>query len=109
MYYQVDDMNEERKMSRSDKILEAKSAFVPGGQSTYTRRTQDTVSERKKHSFGLLRMLVAGMLFLILISAFHFNVSYHGFDKEYVKEALADNSQWEKLVKQVSQVMKHIQ
>lgn len=106
--YQVENISEERKISRSDKILEAKSAFTPGGQSTYNRRAQDTFSERKKHSFGLFRMLMAGMLFLVLISAFHFNFSYHGFNKEYVKEVLADNSQWEKLVNQVSQVMKFI-
>lgn len=106
---QTDDYSEERIVSRSDKIQEAKSAFLPSAKSVYVRRNQGIDAEEKKHSFGLFRMLMAGMLFLILVLAFHFNFSYHGFNKEYVEELLADNSRWEAIVNQVSEVMKNMQ
>ncbi|MDD7402748.1 MAG: hypothetical protein SO170_00810 [Butyribacter sp.] len=104
--YQSENMTEENKMSRADKVMQAKTAFLPGAQASHARRTQNTHAEKKKHSFGLLRMLVAGMLFLLLLTAFHFDISYQKFDREYVKELLADDSKWEKLVNQVTEVMK---
>lgn len=110
-------------MSRSDRILEAKSAF---GQNTgrnargyYSRgsefsglssdRRELVSQEEGKHHFGMLRMVIAGMLFFVLVLAFHFQVSYYGFNKEFVQKALADESHWNSIVNQVTQVMNTIQ
>lgn len=106
---QTDDYREERIISRSDKIQDAKSAFLPSAMPVYSGRNQGINAEGKKHSLGLFRMLMAGMLFLILVLAFHFNFSYHGFNKEYVEKLLADNRRWEAIVNQVSEVMKAMQ
>lgn len=112
----------ERTMSRSDRILEAKSAFAQReGRNTrgYTRGNdfsgtysvpKETLPrEEGKHHFGMLRMVIAGMLFFVLVTAFHFQVSYYGFNKESVQELLADESHWNSLVNQVVQVMNTIQ
>lgn len=112
----------ERRVSRSDKILEAKSAF---GQETgrYTggyHRNSRVPSEHRdgnvplsdreeRHHFGMLRMVIAGMLFFVLVIAFHFQVSYYGFNKENVKKALADESRWNSLVEQAAEVMNTFQ
>lgn len=109
-------------MSRSDRILEAKSAF---GQNTgryargYSRgsefsglssdRREPVPQKEGKYHFGMLRMVIAGMLFFVLVLAFHFQVSYYGFNKEYVQKALADESHWNSIVNQVTQVMNTIQ
>jgi hypothetical protein len=90
----------EREMSRSEKVLEAKSAF---GQKADRDRTAPEGQE--KHHFGMIRMVIAGMLFFVLVMSFHFQVSSHGFNRESVKKLLADESHWELLVGKVQQVM----
>ena len=62
--------------------------------------------EEGRHHFGMLRMVIAGMLFFVLVFSFHFEISYKGYDKSYVEQVLSDNSKWESLVNQVTQVMK---
>lgn len=122
MMYGYENERSERPMSRSDKIMEAKSAF---GQNTvghtrgYSRgndflerypASKDTASRQQgKHHFGMLRMVIAGMLFLVLVTAFHFQVSYSGFNKEYLQTVLEDQSHWNHLVDRVTQVMSTIQ
>ncbi len=106
---QREQMDEGKPISRAEKILEAKSAFLPGAQKRYKKERQKTDGSEKRHSFFLFRMLAAGALFLLLISAFHFNLSYHGWNKNFVKETLSDGSRWDELVNQVSAVIKQIE
>lgn len=126
---------EERQVSRAEKIQQAKSAFTHGTSpsrgitSGYGRQEmsggfnesrRDTVPlrygitsgseenlnmEEGRHHFGMLRMVTAGVLFFVLLLAFHFGVSYKGYDRAYVEQVLSDNSHWESLVNQVTQVM----
>lgn len=112
----------ERGISRSDKILEAKSAFgqetgrYAGGyyrnnrSSSVHRDGKEPLPDREeRHRFGMLRMVIAGVLFFVLVTAFHFQVSYYGFNKESVKKALADESRWNSLVEQAAEVMNTFQ
>ncbi|RKI40215.1 hypothetical protein D7V86_04465 [bacterium D16-51] len=114
---QYDEEVAERAVSRQDKILEAKSAFgqdvrYAGGYHrnnrvppAYPDRKETLSDGEERHHFGMLRMVIAGVLFFILVTAFHFQVSYYGFNKENVKKALADESRWNSLVEQAEQVM----
>ena len=108
----------EHAVSRSDRILEAKSAFgqevgrYAGGYhrnsrvpAAYPDRKETLPDGEERHHFGMLRMVIAGMLFFILVTAFDFQVSYYGFNKESVKKALADETYWNSLVEQAEQVM----
>lgn len=125
---------EERQMSRSEKIQLAKSAFTQGSGrntgSSYSRlgttrgaydneidrssfrygvtsgSEADLSLEEGRHHFGMLRMVIAGMLFFVLVLSFHFKLSYKEYDKSYVEQMLSDGSQWESLINQVTQVMK---
>ena len=111
----------ERRVSRSDKILEAKSAFgqeagrYTGGYHRSSRVPAHhdgnvPLSDREeRHHFGMLRMVIAGVLFFVLVTAFHFQVSYYGFNKENVKKVLADESRWNSLVEQAAEVMNTFQ
>ena len=47
--------------SRSEKIQEARRAFSDGSSEEYL------ATNEKKHPFGLIRLMAAGMLFLILM------------------------------------------
>lgn len=93
--------------SRSEKIIEAKRAFSAGSvshsfnNSSYNNYGKDEylVTNEKKHSSGLARLMVAGMLFLILGIAFYNNFSYNGFDKDYVLECLNRSDGWNTIVK----------
>ncbi len=109
-------------MSRSEKILAARSAFGQDGQGHSARGALRTVPSAEKkeipgkeipkkdgHYFGIIRMLAAGMAFLALIVAFHFQVSYQGFDRESVEKVLSDDSHWNLLVDEVSETMRYLQ
>ncbi len=56
---------------------------------------------RIERRFLLLRWMTAGMLFLLLASAFYFDFSYQGFDKEYVEGWLKNDELWEKAVTEI--------
>lgn len=141
---------EERPLSRSEKIREAKSAFLQNSgkntgrgfvrdtyirnnvydkntpvRSSYSRngygredssirmgvtdgRGEQLLLEKRKHHFGMLRMVIAGVLFFVLVLSFHFKFSYQGYDQAYVEQVLSEDGHWESLVKQVTQVMKQI-
>lgn len=88
--------------SRSEKISEARRAFAEYPQSL--REEERTVDAPEKHPFGLLRLMAAGMLFLILGIAFYNNFSYNGFDKNYVMDYLNKSDYWDSIVKNAGEV-----
>lgn len=108
MDYNGYDRREERQISRSEKIRLAKSSFTPGAgrERSFVNSQEDSCLEEGGHRFGILRMVTAGVLFFVLVLSFHLNLSYKEYDKEYVKQVLSDDSHWESLVNQVTQVMK---
>lgn len=83
--------------SRAEKISEARRAFRQPYQSF--RDDEITAADEKGHPFGLLRLMAAGMLFLILGIALYNNFSYNGFDKDYVIERLNKSEYWDSIVK----------
>lgn len=101
--YQYDMHQEEVPVkSRSEKISEARRAFAEHPQSLRSEeRTEDV---RERHPFGLLRLMAAGMLFLILGIAFYNNFSYNGFDKDYVMDYLNKSDYWDSIVKNAGEV-----
>lgn len=96
--------------SRSEKILEARRAFSDGGSGrnygNYNSHYNDEylATNEKKHPFGLIRLMAAGMLFLILGIALYNNFSYEGFDKEYVMECLDRSGYWDTIVKGAGEI-----
>lgn len=107
----------EQFSSRQQRVLEAKAAFHPN--SSYSRqagsvsrdiqqnRFASEVTEgdlQKKHTFRLLRIMTAGMLFFVLVIAFSNGFSYHGFDQAYVQAKLDDETTWNRLEKQVQKI-----
>ncbi|MCX4328123.1 MAG: hypothetical protein OSJ45_12640 [Lachnospiraceae bacterium] len=101
--YGREDTSSLPQQSRSEKILEARRAFASGGSShNYgcqgSYKDEYLVTNEKKHPFGLIRIMAAGMLFLILGIAFYNNFSYNGFDKDYVLECLERSGYWDKIV-----------
>ena len=105
------DMNRELPVkSRSEKILEARRAFSDGsGGRNYNSSNSHYNDEylatnEKKHPFGLIRLMAAGMLFLILGIALYNNFSYECFDKEYVMECLDRSGYWDTIVKGAGEI-----
>lgn len=97
--------------SRSEKIIEAKRAFAAGNNSrNYNNSNYNSykdeylITNEKKHSFGIIRLMAAGMLFLILGVAFYNNFSYNGFDKDYVLECLERSGYWDTIVKSAGEI-----
>ena len=112
--------NMEPKKSREEKIREAKLSFQPSSFRTESGRTAFSgftdrdeefsggFPEQKKH-YGLYRFVSAVLLFFMLITAFHFQFSYHGWNREKIEQVLSDDSHYQKLVKQAEMVMKRIE
>ncbi len=96
--------------SRSEKIQEARRAFSDGSNghnySSYNSHYKEEylATNEKKHPFGLIRLMAAGMLFLILGIALYNNFSYNGFDKEYVMECLDRSGYWDTIVKGAGEI-----
>ncbi|MCD7825753.1 MAG: hypothetical protein LUH14_07330 [Clostridiaceae bacterium] len=101
-------------VSRSDKVREAKAAFgtASGGGRSFpegsTAQNQKKYRKEKEIPFGMIRMLAAGVLFLMLLLFCHYDVSYHGMERSSIENALSDDSHWQELVHQARQVMKQI-
>lgn len=119
MYEQENEITE-RRLSRSDKILVAKSAFTQNKPVTLKAEyiksdleTNDTKREmspvKKKHHFGMVRMVTAGVLFFLLIAAFHFQITTDSFNREAIEQALSDETHWNELVQYAVQVIGTIQ
>lgn len=128
MYYD-DEGTVNQGKSRAERIREAKAAFeepvrgsrgragsVSGrgtinsysgkrGYGDFTEGEEEGFKEEKGIPFGMLRMLAAGVLFLALVAAFHYDVSWQGFDKAYVQKQMAEHGRWDALVNQVSAVL----
>lgn len=107
----------EQFSSRQQRVLEAKAAFHPN--SSYSREAGNLSRERqqnrftvemteeelqRKHTFRLLRIMTAGMLFFVLVIAFSNGFSYHGFNQDYVQKKLDDETTWNRLEKQVQKI-----
>lgn len=92
--------------SRSEKISEARRAFAENSSSFRDEEQTDDV--QKKHPFGLLRLMAAGMLFLILGIAIYNNFSYNGFDKDYIVEYLNKSDYWDSIVRNAGDVANKI-
>lgn len=108
MYEEKDMLNDgQTTTSRSEKILEAKSSFYATQASAAGKRNDHNSPKRGGHPFGMIRMLMAGMLFLILVTAFHFQVSYGFLNKDNIEMILSDDSHWRALVEEVSEVIKY--
>lgn len=104
--------------SRQQRVMEAKEAF--GGSNSYSQsQTNFSTDSRyresfadledgdeihKRHTFRLLRIMAAGMLFFVLVVAFSTGFSYHGFNQAYVQEKLNDETTWNRMEKQVQKV-----
>lgn len=107
---------QEEFISRQQKIVAAKEAFQGKQTLKYSYGNEDDTSVeqmdwkntseelQKKHTFRLLRMMAAGMLFLLLVFAFQNGFSYHGFNQEYVQEKLNDETTWNWLKEQVKEL-----
>lgn len=95
--------------SRSERLMEAKRAFAGGtSDRQYRIENEETTTNEKRHPFGMLRLMAAGMLFLILGIAFYNNFSYKGFDKEYVLECLEKSEYWDSIVENVGDMAKSV-
>lgn len=104
-----EDVSSMPHQSRSEKIIEARRAFASDGSShNYNAhnsyKDEYLVTNEKKHPFGLIRIMAAGVLFLILGIAFYNNFSYNGFDKEYVLECLERSGYWDTIVKGAGEI-----
>jgi len=125
---------EERPVSRSEKIREAKFAFSQNagrnagrgyGRDIYARNhygregeqvkpgTTDVWGEQPdfeggRNHYGIIRMVTAGVLFFVLILSFHLKLSYQGFDRAYVEQVLSEDGHLEGIVKQAAEVMKQV-
>ncbi len=113
MNYDKDKRIPEPAMSRSDKILEAKRAFMenaPGGRgsSAWNGAGRKKETGEKQIPYGMLRMLFAGALFLALLLFCHYDVSYQGLSRETIEKALADDSHWQMLVDQTAQAIRQV-
>lgn len=103
----------EEFISRQQRIAAAKEAFQGHYpiSNAYRSSNEDGIEQadwknpteesQKKHTFRLLRMMAAGMLFLLLVFAFQNGFSYRGFNQEYVQEMLNDETTWNRLQEQV--------
>ena len=131
MYYDVEDTVNQGK-SRAERVREAKAAFEEpvrgsrgrvrpaagrgisngyGSQGNYSdsilREDEGDFEAERGIPFGMLRMLAAGVLFLALVAAFHYDVSWQGFDKAYIPKQMAQHGHWDALVDQVSAVLRY--
>lgn len=124
----------EQVLSRQERVMAAKAAFLTDGNverkqrgasslrtsPSFYERNQRSVSVdsgnspleeatqendlQKKHIFRLVRMMTAGMLFLVLVIAFSNGFSYKGFDQAYVQKALEDETSWNRLEQKVQKI-----
>ena len=113
-----EDVSSMPHQSRSEKIIEARRAFADSGSNYYnssynayhpsfketSSRDEYLITNEKKHPFGIIRLMAAGMLFLILGIAFYNGFSYNGFDKDYVIECLDRSGYWDTIVKNAGEV-----
>lgn len=95
-------------MCRSEKIAEARSCFDTRSYREIRQKRENGVNPKEGHPFGMVRMLIAGMLFLLLVTAFHFQISVGSYNKETVKQLLNNDRHWSIVVDQVAKVMKNI-
>ena len=83
--------------SRTQKIADAKLAFSDNGADKRNETGPDG-----NNIFPAIRLIFAGMIFMLLIIAFYNDFSYNGFDKELVIQYLTDEDHWNDVVRQIS-------
>lgn len=114
-YRQEDFFSESLAQRREDKILAAKMAFGAGSSSQrsfpmksgYEQSSQKQQEERK-HQYGLWRFVITVMLFFAFMAGSYFDISYHGWNQKKLEKALSDDTKWQKVVREVSNVMEYI-
>lgn len=106
---------EEVFASREEKVMAAKMAFSTEydrkkcSQGMGGLREKNQIREERKHRFGLWRMIMTVMLFFTFMAAFHFQVSYRGWDEQRIEQVLTDDTKWQKVVAEVSKVVEKIE
>ena len=104
--------------SREEKIREAKSCFKSSGsfssgsgwkESTEYPENDYMDPEPAGRSYGLCRFAAAILLFFILVTAFHFKVSYRGWNRGRIEKVLSDDSHYQYIVKQAEMAIKKIE
>ena len=86
---------------RTQRIEDAKLAFSD------TREKKDNSAGEQNMGVSL-RIIGAGILFIVMVVAFYNDFSYQGFDREYVMERLSDESYWTEIVQQVGGIVQRI-
>jgi hypothetical protein len=89
--------------SRQERVMAAKAAF--GGENCQTFYPQESISEKGiVLRLGFIRFMASGMLLLLLLGAFASGFSYHGFNQDYVRERMEDETMWNHLEEKVQSI-----
>lgn len=76
---------------REDRIHMARSAF---GKENGKIDREEYMSGSSGHIF---RLVAAGVLFIVFVLLSYFDVSFHGYDKQWLEQCLQDNHLWEQV------------
>ncbi|MCH5267468.1 MAG: hypothetical protein J1E62_03905 [Lachnospiraceae bacterium] len=78
-------------MRREERLYMARSAF--GKEEGKVFRDENLSGS----SGVLLRLVAAGMLFAVFAVLCYFDVSFHGYDREWLEQCLQNNHLWEQM------------
>lgn len=81
---------------REDRIHMARSAFGKENGKVYREKN---MSGDSGHIF---RLVAAGVLFAVFALLCHFDVSFHGYDRQWLEQCLQDNHLWEQMTSMVA-------
>ena len=110
--------NMEPKKRREDRLREAKMLFsgdsfpASEGFSPFSHEGYEEMPEefrRKEGHFSFYRPLFAFLLFVLFVTAVHFQISFRGFDRERIEQVLSDDSHYQMLVKQAEAVIRYLE
>lgn len=82
----------------------ARSAFgrgarYPAASSSFLRGGSDTAEEEMPtgQNGRLFRLVAAAGLFVLFAGLCYFDVSFHGYDRQWLEQCLQDNRLWEQM------------
>lgn len=98
----------EGNCSRQEKIVQVKNAFSETGTTSFRTAVRNDAenAKEKKCPFCLIRMMLAGILFFVLIAGFHYKVSFGTFNQKSIEKMLSDTSRWEQIVNHAQKLVK---